>query len=222
MRPGCDHLRQPRGAAEDVAEQLAQGAVGTQDRQELDTRGHARQRFVEGGKRGVGVARSGESFEQRRRQFRQHLSRAGAADRGAPAKVPAANRFRCDFRTLKPKRAQGGERLRIIGDAGEDKVARSDAEFWRVFEQPRVMPLDPGHVMDEVGGESVEPRVAAEFGEARKRRAFERKALRLLVSDHLQPMFDTAQERVGLGEVVNRFRADPFVGAELLKHFERA
>ena len=60
------------------------------------------------------------------------------------------------------------------------------------------MPLDPGHVMGEVGGESVEPRIAAEFGEARKRRALERKALRLLVGDHLQPMFDAAQERIGL------------------------
>ena len=64
-----------------------------------------RQRFVEGGKRGVGVARSGEGFEQRRRQFRQHLPRAGAADRRAPAKMPAANGLRRGFRTLKAKRA---------------------------------------------------------------------------------------------------------------------
>ena len=105
VRPGRDHLRQPRGAAEHVAEQLAQRCVRAQDRQELDAGGHARQRFVEGGKRGVGVARSGEGFEQRRRQFRQHLPRAGAADRRASSEVPAANRLRCDVRALKAKRA---------------------------------------------------------------------------------------------------------------------
>ena len=59
------------------------------------------------------------------------------------------------------------------------------------------MPLDLGQVMGEVGGETVEPRIAAELGEARKRLALEWKALRLLVSDHLQPMFDAAQERIG-------------------------
>ena len=222
MRPGRDHLREPRGAAEHVAEQFAQRAVRTQDRQELDRGRHARQRFVEGGKRGVGVARSGEGFDERRRQLGQHLPRAGAADPRAPAEVPAANGLRCDFRTLKPKRAQGVDRLRIVGDAGEDEIARGDAELWRILEQPRVMPLDLGQVMGEVGGETLEPRVAAEFGEARKRLSLEWKALRLLVGDHLQPMFDAAQERIGLGQVVDRFGADPFVDAKLLQHVERA
>ena len=60
------------------------------------------------------------------------------------------------------------------------------------------MPLDPRHVMGDVGGESAESGVTAEFCEARKRRALERKALRLLVGDHLQPMFDAPQERIGL------------------------
>jgi hypothetical protein len=105
VRPSRDHLREPRGAAQHVAEQLAQGRVRAQDRQELDACRHARQRFVEGGKRGVGVARSGEGFEQRGRQLRQHLARAGAADRRASAKVPPPNGLRRGFRTLKAKRA---------------------------------------------------------------------------------------------------------------------
>ena len=59
------------------------------------------------------------------------------------------------------------------------------------------MLLDLGQVMGEVCGESVEPRVAAEFGEAGERGALERKPLGLLVGDHLQAMFDAAQERIG-------------------------
>ena len=84
------------------------------------------------------------------------------------------------------------------------------------------MLLDLGQVMGEVCGESVEPRIAAEFGEARERRALERKALRLLVGDHLQAMFDAPQERIGLAQVVDRLRADPLIGAKPLEHVERA
>ena len=150
MGPGRDHLREPRGAAEHVAEQFAQSGVRAQDRQELDARGHARQRFVEGGERGVGVARAGEGFEQRRRQLGQHFPRAGAADRRAPAEMPAANGLRRGLRALKSERAQGRKRLRIVDDAGEDKIAGSDAERRRVLEQSGVMMLDPGQVMGEV------------------------------------------------------------------------
>ncbi len=136
--------------------------------------------------------------------------------------MPAAHGLRRGFGALKAEGAEGGERRRIVGDAGKDEIARGDAELWRVLEQPRVMPLDPSHVMGEVGGETVKPRIATEFGEAGKRRALEWKALRLLVGDHLQPMFDTTQECISEAQVIHRFRAHPFIGAELLKHVERA
>src|ERR1700749_3741568 len=100
-----------------------------------------RQRFVEGGKRSVGVARSGEGFEERRRQFRQYLPGAGAADRRAPSKMPTANGLRCGFRVLKPKGAQSRERRGIISDAGEHEVAGRNAELRRILEQPRIVPL---------------------------------------------------------------------------------
>ena len=196
VRPGRDHLRQPRSAAEYIAEQLAQRCVRAQDRQELDRGRHARQRFVEGLQRGVGVAGSGEGFEQRRRQFRQDLPRAGAADRRASAKVPAANGLRGGFRALKAKRAKSCQRRRIVGDASKNKIARGHAELWRVFEQPRVVPLDLGQVMGEVGHKAIEPRITAELGEVGQRLSLEWKALGLLIGDHLQSMFDAAEKRV--------------------------
>ena len=212
MRPSRDHFRQPRGAAEHVAEQFAQGSIRAQDRHELDACGHARQRFIESGKRCVGVARPGEGLEQRGRELRQHFARAGAAHRSAPAEMPAANGLRRRFRALKAERAERGEGRGIVGDAGEDEVAGGGAERRRVLEQPCVVLLDPGQVMGEIAGEALEPRIAAEFGEARKRCALERKALRLLVGDHLEAMFDAAQKDVSLGEVVDRFGAHPLVG----------
>ena len=84
------------------------------------------------------------------------------------------------------------------------------------------MALDARQVMGEVPGEGFEPRIAAEFGEALKRRAFERKALGLFVGDHLQAMFDPAQKHVSLAQVLLRLRADPAVGSELGQHVKRA
>ena len=59
--------------------------------------------------------------------------------------------------------------------------------------KPRIVPLDLRQVMGEVAGKTVEPRIAAELGEARQRLSLEWKALRLLVGDHLQPMLDATE-----------------------------
>ena len=66
--------------------------------------------------------------------------------------------------------------------------------------------------MGEVPGETLEARIAAELGEAGERRPLERKPLRLLVVDHLQAVFDAAQEDIGLAQIVDSLGADPFVG----------
>ena len=222
MGPGRDHLREPRRAPEHVAEQLAQGGVGAQDRQQLDAGRHPRQRFVEGGERGVRVARAGEGFEQRRRQLGHDLPRPRAADRRAAAEMPAANGFRRGLRALEPERAQGRKRLRIVDDAGEDEIADRGAERRRVLEQPGVVMLDPGQMAGHVLHETVEPRVAAELGEAGERRLLERQPLGLLVLNHLQPVLDPAQEHVRPAEIVDRLGADPLVGVKALEHVEGA
>jgi hypothetical protein len=56
--------------------------------------------------------------------------------------------------------------------------------------------LDLGQVMREILHKAVDPRITAELGEARQRLSLEWKALRLLIGDHLEPMFDTAEKRV--------------------------
>ena len=84
------------------------------------------------------------------------------------------------------------------------------------------MTLDLGQAMSEILHKAIDPRIAAELGEARQRLSLEWKALRLLVGDHLQPMFDAAEKRVSRAEVVDRVRADPLVGAQLLQHVESA
>ena len=106
VRTRRDHPREPRRAAEHVAEQLAQARVRAQDRHELDRGRHARQRLVEGGERGVGIARAGEGFEQRRRKLRQHFAGARASDRGATPEMPAANGLRGGFRIVEPEAAK--------------------------------------------------------------------------------------------------------------------
>ena len=71
-------------------------------------------------------------------------------------------------------------------------------------------------------GKAIEPRITAELGEPRQRLSLEWKTLRLLVRDHLQPMLDATKVGIGPGQIVDRFRADPLVGAQLLQHVEGA
>ncbi len=78
----------------------------------------------------------------------------GLRTAGSPAEVPAANGLGRGFRPLKAESSQRGQRLRIVGDAGEDETARDGAERRRVLEQPRIMLLDLGEVTGEVCGES--------------------------------------------------------------------
>ena len=181
-----------------------------------------RQRLVEGGERRVRVAGAGESLEQGGGQLRQHFAGAGAPDRGATPEMPAANRLRGGRRIVEPEALKGRQRLGIVGDAGEDEIAGRSAQRRRILEQPRIVALDPRQVAGQVLGEGFEPPIAAEFGEARERRALEGQALRLLVGDHLQPVLDAAQKEVGLAQVLLRLGAHPVVGAELAQHVERA
>ena len=82
--------------------------------------------------------------------------------------------------------------------------------------------LDPGQMTGQVLHETVEPRVAAELGEAGQRRLLERQPLGLLVLNHLQPVLDPAQEHVRPAEIVDRLGADPFVGVKALERVEGA
>ena len=181
-----------------------------------------RQRLVEGGERGVCIARAGESLEQGGGQLRQHFAGARAPDRGAPSEMPAANRFRGGRRIVEPEALKGRQRRRIVGDASEDEIAGRSAQCRRILEEPGIVAFDPRQVAGQVLREGFEPPIAAEFGEARERRALEGQALRLLVGDHLQPVLDAAQKEVGLAQVLLRPGADPVVGAELAQHVERA
>ena len=163
-----------------------------------------------------------KASSKRGRQLGQHFARAGAADRGAAAEMPAANRFGGGLRIVEAEAAQGRQRLGIVGDAGEDEIAGGGAEGRGVLEQARIMALDSRQMVGQVLGEGLEPRVAAELGEARELRALERQPLRLLVGDHLQAVLDAAQEEIGLAQVLDRLGADPAFGAEFGEHVERA
>ena len=79
------------------------------------------------------------------------------------------------------------------------------------------MLLDPRRWWVRSRREAVEPRVAAEVGEAGERRALDRQALGLLVGDHLQPVLEPAQEEVGVRQLVDRFGADPAVGVQFAR-----
>ena len=89
--------------------------------------------------RRVGIARAGEGREQRRNELGQHFAGARATHRRAAAEMPAANRLGGVLGPLEAEPAQGRQGLGIVGDAGEDQIARLGVERRRVLEEARVM-----------------------------------------------------------------------------------
>src|SRR2546430_17719672 len=76
-----------------------------------------------------------------------------------------------------------------------------------------------------VGHIAVKPgfvRVSAKICEASKRHLILRKALRLLIGDHLQPVLNFAQKEIGPAQVRHSLARDPAFLAELIEHVERA
>ena len=74
---------------------------------------------------------------------------------------------------------------------------------------------------DQHIGEGVAVRVAEETREPLQPLAFGRQDLRLLVVDHLQPVFDHAQETIGRLHGVARVGLDPAIGDQLVEGGER-
>ena len=151
MRMVDHHASEPRRAAENIGEELADARIGFQEREEFDRRRHARERGVETGERGVGIAGAGEGLHEARHELRQDLPRPRGAHRRPAAEMPAADRLRGGGRVLEAKPRQGFERLRIVLGAGEDEAAEFRVERRRGFEQQRIMVRDPPHVMHEEG-----------------------------------------------------------------------
>ena len=129
-----DYLRQSWGAPEDVAEQLAQGAVRTQDRQEFDTsRGHA---LASASSKAESAASASPDpcvgFEQRRRQICE-VSTCRARGAAEPRRV-GQNASREPFPLRLPgagksKNAQSGKRCWTASATPvKIEIARGDAE----------------------------------------------------------------------------------------------
>ena len=76
--------------------------------------------------------------------------------------------------------------------------------------------------MRDIAAKTAFPRVTAKPGEAPKDFWILRQTLRLLVGDHLQPVFDFAQEEIGRAQVRDRLARDPAFPAEFIQHVEGA
>ncbi len=222
MRTQHNHLREPWRAAEQIAEQFAHIVVGAQDRHQLDRRRHARQRGVERRKRGVGIARARERLQQRGDQLGQHFPRARALHGLPAAEVPAADHLRRLFGVVEAETAQRLQGVGVVDDAGEDEIAAGVVELRRRLEQPRVVFFDPSQSQRERVDEGVERVEGEEVCETLERLRFDGQPLRLLVGDHLQAMFDAAQEHVGFGKLILRFARHPALGTQFAEHVERA
>ncbi len=91
-----------------------------------------------------------------------------------------------------------------------------------MFEQPPIMIRDEPQAMRDVAAEAACPRVAAKSGESPEDISIFWQPLRLFIGDHLQPVFDFAQEEIGRAQVHDRLARDPAFPAEFIQHVEGA
>ena len=190
--------------AGDLGDEIEQPWIGKQHREDLHPRWKPGKEAVEMGEGRERVGGLGESLQERRHELGQELAGARAAGGANAAMMPAANDGRDVGGALEPHALQRRQRFGIFLDAGEDEAARSAGERRLALEQPRVMALD----RDELGAqrffEFMRVVKAGEAGHMVEAVGRLGKRVGLLVVDHLQAVFDGAQEAVGIRHVALR------------------
>ena len=134
--------RKPRSGAHDLGDKLQEVRIGAQHREKLQRSRNLAQKFVEGRKREVRVARMSKSLEKRWRELGEILTRAGAFHGRVSPVMPALD---CGDGGRGVLEAKFDERLRccrIVRVAGENEVSASRRRQLRhAFKQGRVMLL---------------------------------------------------------------------------------
>ena len=120
--------------------------------------------------------------------------------------VPAAHRNRYIFGILKPHLAQICQCFGVVFCAGEDKVAGRTGQRNVIFEQFRIIVFNVAQMQQQVSNKASPVGIAKEGCQCMQAFITFRQGLGLLIIDHLQPMFDGAQERIG----AEHFIADIF------------
>ena len=222
MRTHDDHARQSGRASENVAKKVAHAGVGAQDGKQLHGGRHAHQCSVEGVKRGVCVAATGETLEQGGNKLGQNLARARALHRRPAAEMPTTDRLRRPRRIMKAKSGERLQSLRIIRDPGKDKAAPTRTKPRRMFKQARIMALDMFEVKRQLLFEGCKARITTKFRKTTKGLRIRGQSLGLLVGEHLQAVLYGAQKFISCAQIIHRFLGHPAVALQGGQHVERA
>ena len=193
-------------------------ALRAQDREQLYRRRHAPQRRVERGDSAASGSPEPAKASSSAGVSSVSTSRARALRMAARRRNASRGSSPRPARAAKAEASAGRQGRGIVDDAREDEIADAGVKPGRVLEQPRIVRLHlRAIVWSSRAANASTPRIAAELSEARQRLGLERQTLRLLVGDHLQAMFDAAEVCVGVGKLLDGFRADPFVGAQFAR-----
>jgi hypothetical protein len=196
VRPARDDGGQPGGRAHDRRKQLQQSRIGLEQREQLDAGGQTGEELVEAYQRLVRPARLAEGLQQCRRQFGQPLARLCRLGDAITAEMPAADDAADVARSLETEALQGLQRVGIINIAGKDQIADASRKLGRRFKQCRVVALDLMQRRTEGFGKGGRIGKTQHAGNAFEPLIVFRQNMRLLVGDHLDGMFDAAQEPV--------------------------
>ena len=209
--PAAQVRRQTGRLAHDLGHQVEQMGIGIEHGEKLHPGRQPGKELVEFQERLVGLGGAGKGLEQRREEFRQQLSRAGAAHGAVAPVVPAAYRGVDGLRVLIPQAPDGLDRVGVRLAAGEHQIAGDQAlgaEGGRVLEQVRIMGFDPPEVRQQVRSERLRIGISEERRQVPQSGLVGGQGVGLLVVHHLQPVLDLAQVAVNGDQVVRGLRRD--------------
>src|SRR5579871_818608 len=198
-------IGQPWSRTHHIRKKLQKAGIGKQKRKQLHAAGNARHKAVELCKCAVRMRGSPQRLEKRRHKTGQKLASPGTPRRADAAVMPAAHRTGDMLCVTKSHRADRPKRLGIVFDAGEDETARRRAERRLLLEQRGIVALHPRQMYKQRFREALDIVEPGKAGDLRKVLRYFRQRMRLLIVDHLKPMFEVAQEPVG----VDQLRARP-------------
>ena len=206
-------LGQQRCLGHDVGDKTQQSRIGVEQREHLDPGRQAREEFAEAPERDIGGGGIAENPQQSGDQLGEDFACPLAARRPHPAVVPIAHHAGDRARIGKSHLRQGCQGRRVVVAAGKDQVAGS-GEARRLLEKLGVVRLDGSEALDEFAGEGLGAWVAEKDGEAGNALVIAGQAMGLGVVDHLQAVFDAAQETVIAGQRRAGFDVDLPGGGE--------
>ena len=189
----------------DLCQKFKQLRIGSEKRKQLHPGRKTFEEIIKGPKGHVGVGGFTKCRQKGRHQFCQDFTCPARPGRAIAAMMPATHRDRDVFGIFKAHFTQVFQRIGIIFGAGENKIARCSGKRHVIFKQFGIIVFDIAQMKQQVGLKGIKRLIPKEGRKGEQPLICIGQGLGLLIIDHLQAVFDRAQELIGRHHLVADF-----------------